>query len=315
MKAFGLAVALVGVAVPPEAIAQAFDTARLEVQNDYFNFWRSPKQRPDYEFTHGATLNLGWRGGFFLRGYDCSDRRPTPCARSEFTLGQEIYTPRIDGAEPVPGERPYGGWLYLRLREEVSSSASSHRFGVTVGVTGEPSLARVVQATFHKFAGFRTPEGWNHQIPFEPGLIMDYDYRRVLFRASVGENDVLMLHPRLEAHLGTVRTSAGLELGVRMGWGVEAPWRSLRVTGSKVRIYLTGSIGGELVARDLFLDGGTFSDTVGVDRRVAVARYGLGVTLRIRRVRVRYHITARSRSYGTEPGGHTYSGLSVAIEM
>ncbi len=124
---------------------------------------------------------------------------------------------------------------------------------------------------------------------------------------------MFMIHPRIEGHLGTVRTSAGLELEARTGWGVESPWRSHRVTRSRVGIYLTGSVGGELVARDLFLDGGTFSDTVRVDRRVAVARYGVGLTLRIKRVRLRYYVTARSRSYVTEPGGHTYSGLKVAF--
>jgi hypothetical protein len=72
-------------------------------------------------------------------------------------------------------------------------------------------------------------------------------------------------------------------------------------------------LGGELVARDLFLDGSTFFDGVSVDHRIPVGMYRLGLGIRLWSVHLSYDVTARGRSYVTELGSHTYSSLTAEV--
>jgi hypothetical protein len=66
------------------------------------------------------------------------------------------------------------------------------------------------------------------------------------------------------------------------------------------------------VAHDLFLDGNTFGGVAArVDRRALVAytRWGVGVTSG--GLTLEYRVTARSRAYAQEPGGHPYSTIEI----
>lgn len=307
--------------VTPFLGAQEVETIRARMDNDYFNFWEAAPFRPDQEYTHGMALTLGMDRSVGLTGLvgleaacatggsDADD-----CSRGELSLGQHIYTPRRDATVPLPGERAYAGWLFLRLHDEVATSSAVHGLGVTLGVTGEPSLGRAVQTTWHQVAAWRQPLGWDHQLGFEPGLMLTYEHRRRLLIGRTSGSRVLTLAPSGGVNLGNVRTSAFGRLEARLGWNLPDPLDLSDATSRPdVGAWALLALGGELVARDLFLDGNTFENSVQVERRVPLGSLQAGLALHFHHVRLAYVVTTRSRSYETEEGSHTFSSVQLEI--
>lgn len=307
-----------GLAVPACLGAQSLDRFAVVVDNDFLNLWQPVDQRTDHDYTHGTAFSLGY-GRNLLFGNRlgtsvlCSPSDSRRCGSSELTLGQKIFTPRRVGSQPVPGERPYAGWLYARLVEEAGKHRFAHRLGVTVGVTGEPSLARAFQELAHNITGFEQPIGWENQLSFEPNFVVSYEYWHLVAKRFIGNKPVLTVFPNVGANLGTVRTSAFGGVTMQVGWNVAHPWGTSSGQRASFSIYATGAVGGELVARDLFLDGNTFSESVSVDHRVAIGRYRLGVAVRLWSLLLSYYATTRGRIYADEPNGHTYSSLRAEI--
>jgi hypothetical protein len=221
--------------------------------------------------------------------------------------------PRRDGIDPIPGERPYAGWLYVRLREQVIDARQTHQLGITLGATGKPSLAQALQETFHDIAGFRPLLGWDDQLPFEPGIIITYDYRRLLGSAGVRDRTLFVVVPNLGVDLGNVKTNVHGGSSVGLGWNVPHPWARSGKSRPMLAAYGGLSIRGEMVVRDLFLDGSTFAESVSVDRRVFVAEYRVGFALRVGDVMLQYGVTTRSREYETQAHAHTFSSIAVEV--
>lgn len=120
---------------------------RVTAENDYFNFWLPPGERSDDNYTQG--LRVSWEAGvpLFVRRFVCHDVQA--CA-STIEIGQEIFTPTDDAASPIPGQRPYAGCLYARATALAATEGTRRSLGVTVGVTGVPSLAAQTQEIFHQ---------------------------------------------------------------------------------------------------------------------------------------------------------------------
>ena len=139
---------------------------RVRADNDAFNFWQPPYDRPDEEYSSGVRLSFEYAGpatwvkqlGRFAA---VCDTKADGCVQQHTrTLGQNIYTAarHIDDPLPEPGSRPDAGVLWI---EEVAQDARPFRrdeVTVRVGVTGEPSLARPMQQFFHGLSpGFQRP--------------------------------------------------------------------------------------------------------------------------------------------------------------
>jgi hypothetical protein len=67
------------------------------------------------------------------------------------------------------------------------------------------------------------------------------------------------------------------------------------------------------VARNLFLDGSTFGESVSVERRPFVGQADAGAVVRYGPVSAEFRVTARGREYATADGVHPYSSISVTI--
>ena len=125
---------------------------QLAIDNDLIAI-RGAGRPPDYDYTHGTRVAVAWpsapRWVARLVGNrpDCSHAvtRASACMTSALELGQEIYTPRRDAAEPIRGERPYAGWLYSSALARVVAPGYTRFLRLTVGVTGPPALAAEVQ--------------------------------------------------------------------------------------------------------------------------------------------------------------------------
>ncbi|HEV8217417.1 MAG TPA: lipid A deacylase LpxR family protein, partial [Gemmatimonadaceae bacterium] len=298
------------------AIAQGSRAFTVRADNDAFDFWMLPWNRPDEEYTSG--VHLTYEGGDaprwarrFLRGHPTCVDGVGSCRTGRLEIGQDIYTPSVSLDDPhaAPGARPNAGWLYLTQAARIVSPTRFDELAVTVGVTGPPSLGRFTQQLAHHAApAFNRPTDWSQQIGFEPGLIVRYEGRR---RAALTGNAFgVDVTPHVGGSLGNVIVGADAGFDVRLGWNLAAPWLP---SNKGFSVGLTGGVSGQAVARTLFLDGNTFQDgpRVGHDRYVGNGRAGF--ELRYRGLSVAYRIQSDTRAYALGPKWHPWSSLVATV--
>jgi lipid A 3-O-deacylase len=283
----------------------------VTVDNDLFGVRGADDAPPDYEYTHG--LRGVWRSGGVPRWLRAAARAcgadDDGCARMRWEVGQKIFTPRRDAAEPLPGERPYAGWLYAAAGVERAGPRGTRSLRVEAGMTGAPSLAEPVQTTLHRLAGYRKPLGWRNQLGFEPALALRYDESRVLVRAGEASRFSARVAPEWGAAVGTLWTGAAAGVRARLGYG-----REIEVDGARARgVYLTGGVRGEWVARNLFLDGSTFRESPSVRKRPLVGEADAGLGVRHGRYELRYRTVFRGREYRTQSAPHRYGSITFVV--
>ena len=269
---------------------------RLSVDNDLFGPHRIGYKAPDWEYTAGTRLSWTSAGGGRwapVLGIAAGD---SARLRTTWEVGQEIYTPRHDAPNPLPGERPYAGWLYTSMTAEVARPGLARHATVQLGVTGPPSLAEPVQREIHRLAGFRPPEGWAHQLAFEPGIILRYGETRTVAGDVLGARGEI--GPEWEAALGNVLT------GTRAG---------LRGRIAHRGMYALGSVRGEWIAHSLFLDGNTFRAGPSVEKRPFVAQAEVGAGVSFGRVGLEYRAVFRGKEYQTQESPHSWGSVSLVL--
>lgn len=317
-----LLAALLALAAPAAAAAQSpVRAVEVAADNDVFNFW-APVPRPDHDYTHGMRVVVdadaaplwGRYAGPGLRPCTRAEPAGRRCLATRVEVGQKIYTPRRDGPVPVPGERPYAGWLYAAGTARVLSHLSERTVGVELGVTGPPSLAETVQTGFHEAAGLWQPEGWGGQLAFEPAVAVRAGGARLLAEERAGGVRVATLAPRWGAAVGNLLTGATAGVEAQLGYGVPHPWAGPARGDPRVAVFATGAVRGEWVARNLFLDGNTFRDGPRVDRLPLVGEMEVGAGVRAGGVAVAFRVVTRGREYDSEPDAHRYSTISVTYE-
>jgi lipid A 3-O-deacylase len=293
------------------AVAQTPHSITLRVDNDAFNFWTMPWERPDGEYTSGVHITYDGGGAprwsrWFARGRSACVVGALDCHTGRAELGQDIYTPLSRGeSPPAAGSRPNAGWLYLSQSARVLSPTRSDEVSMTLGVTGPPSLARFTQRLAHSAAPeFNRPVDWSRQIGFEPGAIVRYEQRRrVIAGGGVIGFDVI---PSGGFSVGNVSTAADVGVQSRLGWQLRHPWLP---QSERAEVALVGGVSGRAIARDIFLDGNTFRPELRVGHRPVVASGEVGVQLRYRGIRLAYRTVATSRAYAAAPRWHPWSSM------
>jgi lipid A 3-O-deacylase len=308
-----VAASLLSLDAPVAAQVRAY---QLTSDNDAYDFWIPMNVRPDYEYSNGLQLGVeleGSRGWTRLAravapcaaGDSAAADREAGCASTTVELGQRLYSPRMDSAEPVHGQRPFAGWLYGTVTGRVVDGRTRHTFALELGVTGKPSLGQPVMESYHRIVGFWKPIGWEHQLAFEPAAALRYGVERQLARSRSGD-----VTAGAGASLGTLRTAAYAGAQARVGTRLAHPWAARRLHHTSV--YALGGVRGEAVAHDLFLDGNTFGETEArVTRRPLLGQSLWGVGMTSGRLTLEYRVTARTRAYEEEPGGHPYSTIEI----
>ena len=142
---------MLAMAVPVgAAIAQGTPrTLSLRADNDAFDFWMLPWNRPDDEYSSGVQIT--YDGGdaprwarSFLRGDSACTVHSVSCRTARTEIGQDIYTrdATLSDTAVIDRSRPSAGWLYLAQSARALHEDRSDELTLTVGVTGPPSLAR-----------------------------------------------------------------------------------------------------------------------------------------------------------------------------
>jgi lipid A 3-O-deacylase len=284
--------------------------------------------RTDRGYTGGLTF--GWDS----RMYDDLDshswiswlpvaKGPDVSASLSFTLGIKVYTPdSIQFSEPIEGDRPYAGILYMTMGVPVRSPKHQDFFELTLGLVGPASQAQFSQSILHHIAPSNDPQGWGNQLGNEPLFEVTYEHKWKALTFQDAEGYYLQLIPHVGAGLGNLSIFAGVGGQVRLGWnlptdfGVEmlrpAGFRSSSPNGG-------GGFGFELVlaadrkavARNLLLDGNTFGTSLSVEKEPITSYYLIGGNLNLWRFSLGYEHIFWTRQFKTEPQNQTFSSFSL----
>lgn len=308
-----LAALLLVVLVPAPGAAQGVRSFSLSLDNDGLTFWDPPSQRADWYYTHGLRMEATLARTPPWTDREVCDGAEVPeagCVLTNVSLGQQIYTPEnVFSSDPPVDDHPYGGFLYGEVGGEIIDPDGRTEFALRVGVTGPPSLGRQAHQGVHRWLDKAEPVGWEHQIPFEVAFALSVHRTAPWSPLPAEAGFSAALVPRWGATLGTLRTSADAGLGLWVGWNAPAGIGGRGpASGGGFHALAEIGTGGELVLRDLFLDGSTFGESVATERnawvssrsgRVQVGVAGFALEFAASRVSPRFRAQQEAHAYGT----------------
>jgi lipid A 3-O-deacylase len=229
----------------------------------------------DDNYTDGVSLSLSREGRGPLGGIWHWFGPVNGRLVASYELGQIMMTPRdIRRPVPDPTDRPYAGLLYVAFSTEYVHGNQLDGLKFISGVVGPASLAEQTQKAFHKISGSPDPQGWAYQLKNEPILNLVYEHRRrysiLESRSGWGAEAI----PVVGAMLGNVLIQAEADAQFRFGYNLPRDFGTTLMRGMgnlpfprtgkdaaaahQFGAYVFAGGGGNLVARNLTLDGNTF---------------------------------------------------------
>lgn len=251
-------------------------------------------------------------------------------SQHEFSLGHNIYTPEFYLATQLQAnDRPYAGWLYGEWLTTQHRPGLEKSLALNIGVVGPWALGEEIQKLNHSIIDDPKPRGWSHQLRNEPALLLRY---RQSWFTPISQGDSLStdLVTRAGINLGNVFTDAAAGLALRLGNHLPEADIPMRVqpglSGNSSRITIRpgrfdwmiyAEAEGRFVARNIFLDGNTFSDSHSVDRKALVGDLGTGLLLGFGQFRhplfLSFSLTWRSREFQQQRGTNNTGSAQIGI--
>ncbi len=246
-----------------------------------------------------------------------------------YTLGHNMYTPEDIKIEDQPiDDRPWAAFLYgsIGLASIThNEDAPSHidEMEITLGVVGPEALGKPVQRAVHKYlSDSPDPRGWKNQLDFEPGVILSWQ-RRI---PRAWGFDTKNFHGRLEPHLGVslgnIRThlSGGATFIIGSDDRQDTPPRVrpaipgtgyFERTNNLIDWQIFAGADARLVARDIFLDGNSFSNSHSVDKKYLVGDLSAGASLFSGDYRLSYTINYRTEEFRTQDNQSVFGSITL----
>lgn len=301
----------------------------LQLEND---IWGSGDDR---FYSHGTQINVLLPGASPAWLDNMANRLPFFQSGSrnavQFTLGHKIFTPEdTDSTALIEDDRPYAGWVFVSA--ELLGLISQHRdrqvgnlFGFTIGLVGPGSHADHIQNDFHDLIGVERSNGWGHQLDNELGININYTQKWQYFHDLAWDTQVEVA-PHVTAALGNIYTYAGIGLMTRWGNGLRNDFSPPNIRpgfpgipylqpGKEPRWYLFAGAEARAVARNIFLDGNTFSDSHSVDREPFVADLQFGIAYQLGPARVALSNVWRSREFDGQSENTQFGALNLSVYL
>jgi lipid A 3-O-deacylase len=247
----------------------------------------------------------------------------------EFSFGQNMYTPAdISRSDLIEDDRPYAGWTYISTSyHRINEAEDGMRFMDTVelqlGLVGPQSYAEETQKLVHKLRDLQTPNGWDHQLNNEPGLVIAFE-RKWLFKPVDTDGAGYSVLSHMGGTIGNIYTYLNTGAELRFGWNIPEdfgvslirPAGSTRLeVGRKFSTFLFGAVNMRAVARDIFLDGNTFSESHSVDKNYFVYDVAGGLAVSYRNVMLTWTEVRRSKEFKGQEKGHSFGSIAVSYSF
>ena len=248
--------------------------------------------------------------------------------RISIDINQSLFTPRnTQLSRPDPRDRPYAGYLNATLGLLQDTDDTRSLLALTFGVVGPSALGRQVQNGFHSLIGDTPNQGWSSQLKDEPAveLLAEKTFRLPITRFYGLETDAL---PELTAGVGTVRDYVQAGLSFRIGQGLDSDFGAPRIrpgmSGSDAYTpnrpfawYVFAGADGQLIGRDVFLDGNTFRNhSPSVTKKPYLGELELGLAAMFYGVRLTYTQTWQSESFkGQKSGVFNFGSLALSARF
>ena len=339
----GAVCAQVPVDTTPDADEQR-NIFTLQIENDVFN--RIGKSDRDY--TNG--IRFGWLSPalpglpdgvarlltfptFFGEGDVQSVTR-----RLGLSVGQNLYTPQdTNSYVPILNDRPYAAWLYASValqstykrvdpRTNKEEPVRLDTIALDVGVVGPAAGGEFVQNNFHRLIGVDTANGWANQLYNEPTIGLTFERRWRTGHSILLENPKLEYDfvPRLGATIGNASAFASVGGIVRIGKELRDDFGPARArpalpgsegfVGDGFGWYFFAGLGGEAVARNMFLDGNwNGNDVVHVTHRPFVGEATAGLAILVNGVRIAYTHVLRSPEFFERDRFDQFGSINVTF--
>mgnify|MGYP002266673314 CR=1 FL=1 len=246
-----------------------------------------------------------------------------------FSLTQQIFTPDdLTRSDLILDDRPYAGWLYFETGLHQSSETNLDSLAVQIGIVGPASGMEELQKYMHDILGSGPPQGWDNQLNNEVGVQLNYQHKwRYVPQPLLGMESSVV--PFVGGELGNIAVKANAGVLLRMGWNVPEDFGSSSIdeggeNGIPVRrkclymvskpwsfnFYLSG--GGTFVARDIFLDGNTFSESHSVDKNYLKGYGSFGFSGRYKNFNLDYIQTYHSRQFKNKKDVHSIGSVILS---
>ncbi len=313
--------------LPAAAHASENDTVLgISLDNDRFQ-----PQPTDRYYTHGTRVALrGAPGSRPFWGGLGMDRLPIwpkgAVLVPETGLSQLIFTPAtIDRVRPAVGDRPYAGLMALSMGYTGVEPATGQgpqridQFTLTLGLVGPPALAAEAQRLVHDVLALDAPQGWPSQLRTEPAVNIAW---RRSWRFSGQHFDIT---PHAGAALGNVHIHAHAGATLRVGAGLGdigpgsidpgQPGLPGLPESRRLKLHLVAGVEGRAVARNLFIDGNSFTTGRGAVREPLVGEARAGLVAQWRGVQIAWLHNWRSREFTRQRGVHRYGSVALAVRL
>lgn len=244
--------------------------------------------------------------------------------RWHIAFGQSMFTPHdLTQTQLQIDDRPYAGWLYGSLGLISDTGYRLDNLQLSIGMVGPASLAAQTQRFVHDVIDTTRPEGWDHQLHDEPGLMLTYERKwRNLYEFSPFGWGV-DITPSLGGSIGNVYTHAAAGAVIRFGYDLPSdygpplirpnlPGSDFFSPNKDVAWYLFAGFEGRAVARNIFLDGNTFQDSHRVDKYPLVGGLQAGIAFTFENTRLAYTHILRTREFHGQPEADSFGAITLS---
>jgi len=245
-----------------------------------------------------------------------------------FSVGQNLYTPaNITVAAPQPNDRPWAGFFYVSAALNSGDSQRLDTLEMTAGMVGPAALGEPTQKTIHHAIGSPQPQGWDNQLKDEPALMVSWQRRWPSFGyLPLGPLEATA-SPYVATSLGNVFTYGGAGMSFRLGSHTDGftdlplrvrpgvPGTSYFHSPKHVAWYLFANVEARAVARNIFLDGNTFTAGPHVDKNTMVYDGSAGAALTWRRWQLSYTLNHRSREFKGQTKADIFGAVNLSMKF
>lgn len=284
----------------------------------------------DRHYTNGIRVSWvsprdgapAWTGPAFdaLPLFDAAGER-----RVGYSAGQLMFTPDNIAQEAlIEDDRPYAGWLYGAMSLHAATDVRRDSLELALGVVGPASLAEPTQKFVHEVIQTTRPQGWDNQLSNEPGLLLTAE-RQWRKRIPIsGTKLAIEGIPAVGLTVGNIWTFPSVSATVRFGYDLPDDFGPPRIRpslggsdafepGGDWGWYIFGGVEGRYVARNIFLDGNTFSSSHSVKKIRWVGDFQGGLAVVFRAARISYTQVYRTREFEGQPSADRFGAVSISF--